>query len=166
MYTVLIGTRTISRNSTAHIHCDPPRLERPRYSSTGFDEIRIARVGKDGKLVLKDKTGEVLKTAFGDSTYRWDGKTPLTNMLQKHSFANRGFTGGQTDTGSKTTHRNITVTGAGDWQPVAQGAARGPNRASPAGKMTGLQKQLAALQNQMDQLASPPKVFDWCSLNA
>ena len=129
-----------------------------KVPKNGFDEIRIARVGKDGKLVLKDKTGEALKAAFGDSTYRWDGKTPLSNLLQKYSFANRGFTGGQTDTGSKTTHRNITVIGAGDWQPVAQGAARGPNRASPAGKITGLQKQLAALQSQMDQLASPPKV--------
>ena len=116
----------------------------------GADEIRIARLGKDGKLVLKDKTGEVLKAAFGDSTYRWDGKTPLTNMLQKYSFANRGFVGGATDSGSKTTHRNIAVTGA-EWQPVPTGPS--PTKA-PGAQVGALQKQLAALQQQLSPAAA------------
>ena len=65
----------------------------------GADTIRISRLSKDGKLVLKDQNGEALLSAFGDSTYRWDGTTPLTNVIQKYSFANRGFVSGQTDTG-------------------------------------------------------------------
>ena len=126
----------------------------------GADEIRISRLGKDGKLVLKDKTGGVLEAAFGKDTYRWDGKTALTNVLQKYSFANRGFVGGATDSGSKTTHRNISVTGA-EWQPVAQGAARGPNKAtlgrSPtaAGPMGRLQRQLESLQGEVAALSTP-----------
>ena len=39
----------------------------------GADTIRISRLGKDGKLVLKDQNGEALLSAFGESTYRWDG---------------------------------------------------------------------------------------------
>jgi hypothetical protein len=116
----------------------------------GADEIRIARLGKDGKLVLKDKTGAVLEAAFGDGTYRWDGKTPLTNMLQKYSFANRGFVSGATDSGSKTTHRNIAVTGA-EWQPVPTGPS--PTKA-PAAQVGALQKQLAALQKQLSPAAA------------
>ena len=121
----------------------------------GADEIRIARLGKDGTLVLKDKTGGVLEAAFGRNTYRWNGKTPLTNMLQKYSFANRGFTGGQTDTGSKTTHRNISVSGSDDWVPVAQGSSRGAPKAEVAPQMSKLQMQLSKLQKEMAALSSP-----------
>ena len=119
----------------------------------GFDEIRVSRVSKDGKLVLKDKTGTALQSAFGDSTYRWDGKTPLTNVLQKYSFANRGFVGGQTDTGSKTTYQNISVTGSDAWKRLTPSPASKAKPAKPAGS---LQQQLAALQSQMDRLSSPP----------
>ena len=121
----------------------------------GADEIRIARLGKDGTLVLKDKTGSVLEAAFGRNTYRWNGKTPLTNMLQKYSFANRGFTGGKTDTGSRTTHRNISVTGSNDWVPVAQGSSRGAPKAEVAPQMSKLQMQLNKLQKEMAALSSP-----------
>ena len=124
-----------------------------KVPKNGCDEIRIARLSKDGKLVLKDQAGTALQSAFGDSTYRWDGKTPLTNMLQKYSFANRGFVGGQTDTGSKTTYQNISVTGSDAWKRLTPSPAAKAKPAKPAGS---LQQQLAALQSQMDRLSSPP----------
>ena len=112
----------------------------------GCGEIRIARLGKDGKLVLKDQAGTALESAFGDSTHRWDGKTPLTNVLQKYPFANRGFVGGQTDTGSKTTYQNISVTGSDAWKRPTPSPAAKAKPAKPAGS---LQQQLAALQSQI-----------------
>ena len=124
----------------------------------GADQIRISRLGKDGKLVLKDQAGEALLSAFGKSTYRWDGTTPLTNVIQKHSFATRGFDSGQTDTGSKTTHRNISVTGSDDWQPVPQGPS--PVKRSPfaqsggAAKLGRLQKKFDMLQKEIEEVRS------------